>query len=325
MRRYFPAVLGITFLISPVFAEPATRPAGVTTAPATRPSAMGEFLRFVDNGSAGGRLETADAIFVSQGGAVVRLVSAVHIGEHAYFEQLNEQFKKHDAVLYEMVKPKDVQAPVRGQRTGSGVGELQRFLKDSLALDYQLDVVDYTQPNFIHADLDAETFAKMQEDRGETFEMMFLKSLLKAMHEPPPAAAQEANQDPEKTLEELVKLISRPDMERQLKIILARNMANVELSGMGLDQPGGSVIVTERNKVAIDVLQKALKDGRKNIAIFYGAAHMPDMSQRLRDLGFKQVATEWRMAWDLTIRNDQPSAVEKMLLELIRGLDEADQ
>jgi len=51
---------------------------------------------------------------------------------------------------------------------------------------------------------------------------------------------------------------------------------------------------------------------------------MPDLSKRLADMGFKPIATEWRLAWDLSIRVDQPSAVEKMLLEMIKGFgDEA--
>ena len=83
-----------------------------------------------------------------------------------------------------------------------------------------------------------------------------------------------------------------------------------------------SANLKKRNKAAIKILEDSLKQGKKDIVIFYGAAHMPDMSKRLIDLGFKPVATEWRQAWDLTIRADQPSAVEEMLMQLIRGLDE---
>ena len=38
-------------------------------------------------------------------GAVVDLVGAVHIGDAAYYQQLNKEFKAYEAVLYEMVKP----------------------------------------------------------------------------------------------------------------------------------------------------------------------------------------------------------------------------
>jgi len=61
--------------------------------------------------------------------------------------------------------------------------------------------------------------------------------------------------------------------------------------------------------------------GKKKIAIFYGAAHMTDMSKRLEAMGFSPVSTRWNLAWDLTIRPDQPSAMEKVM----RGLLDAAQ
>ena len=138
----------------------------------------------------------------------------------------------------------------------------------------------------------------------------------------PPVDVQ--NDDADKQLEDLVKVFTRPDSSRQMKLMLARNMAKMENDAMGLSGPEGTVIVTERNKAAIKALQKALKDGKKDVAIFYGAAHMPDMSERLVKLGFTPTKTDWRMAWDLTIRPDQPSAVENALMELIKGLQDLD-
>jgi len=38
-----------------------------------------------------------------------------------------------------------------------------------LNLEFQLDEIDYTSPTR-HADLDAQTFQRLQEERGETFE-----------------------------------------------------------------------------------------------------------------------------------------------------------
>jgi hypothetical protein len=108
-------------------------------------------------------------------------------------------------------------------------------------------------------------------------------------------------------------------------------MGQMEDAAMGLNGPDGSVILTERNKAAMKVLSDTLaaaKDAaakpKKNIAIFYGAAHMPDMAERLAAIGFKPVAADWKMAWDLTIRQDQPSAVEEILMEAIKALDEPD-
>ena len=118
-------------------------------------------------------------------------------------------------------------------------------------------------------------------------------------------------------------VLCRPDSERQLKLMLARHMNDAEDVAAGLDGPGGSVILTERNKAALAVLADSLKGNKKHISIFYGAAHMPSMSKTLiNEMGFKPVATEWRMAWDLAIRADQPSAIEKLLRDGLKALDE---
>jgi len=306
-------------------ASPAPQVGAATTQPSQKAA---DFLRFVDKGSAGGSLETADVTYKNADGVTVHLVAAVHIGERGYFDGLNESFKARDAVLYEMVKPKDAlapgaDAPAPGQ-SNSPVSQFQRFLKDTLNLEFQLDVIDYSRPNFVHADLDAETFAKKQEARGESFTTLMLQQLMRAWTQPQAAAKgneKDQEQAAEEQLDELIKMVCRPDHERQLKLMIARNMADMEETAMGLDGPGGSAILTDRNEAAFNKLKESIAGGKKDIAIFYGAAHMPDLSKRLDALGFKPLATEWRQAWDLTIRGDQPSAVEQILMEFVHGLD----
>src|SRR5438132_13552704 len=80
-------------------------------APTTKPSAAQQvgaddikFLRFVEDGHSGGRLETAVVTYRNEAGVTVRLVGAVHIGEKSYYEGLNDTFRGDDAVLYELVK-----------------------------------------------------------------------------------------------------------------------------------------------------------------------------------------------------------------------------
>ena len=315
------------FVICVKIAPAADAPAPQAPAATVKDAAMASgFLRFVDNGAAGGRLESADVTYRNADGVTVRLVSAVHIGEKGYYQGLSDSFRGDDAVLYELVKPKDAAVPVPGvaPKSGSGVSEIQRMLKDTLNLDFQLDSIDYGKPNFVHADLDADTFRKLQEERGETFEMMFFKQIMNAMTHPEQAEAQakEVGGDPEQMLRELIRLVTRPDMERQVKLLVARHMMDIELSAAGLGDPKNSVIVSERNKAAMTVLADSIAKGKKKISIFYGAAHMPDFAERLGTMGFKPVTTEWRQAWDLTIRQDQPSAVEDFLIEAFKALSE---
>jgi hypothetical protein len=117
----------------------------------------------------------------------------------------------------------------------------------------------------------------------------------------------------------------RPDAERQMKLIIARQLGDIEAYASGLEGPRGSVILTERNKAAMAALKKSIAAGHKDLILFYGAAHMPDMSDRLEEMGFKPVGTKWRLAWDLAIRANQPSAIEKLLRSAAEAAQETPQ
>ena len=286
--------------------------ADTATAPSTQPSTAHaeeetRFLRFVGDGTKGGSLETSDVTFAHADGRKVRLVAAVHIAEAAYFRDVQSSVAKSDAVLYEMVKPKGAPPPRKGQQSDHAVAQLQRFLKDRLDLSFQLDEIDYTPANFVHADLDAETFQQMQSKRGESFASMMLASLLKSLSDP--AAVRKFEDEPL----DMVDLMTRPDGERQIKLLLARHLGDFEKEAMGLNMLEGTVILTERNKAVMKVLDESLAAGKKDLAIFYGAAHMPDLAKQLEQRGFKPTQTKWRAAWDVRIRENQPSAFQKLI------------
>ena len=85
-----------------------------------------------------------------------------------------------------------------------------------------------------------------------------------------------------------------------LKTIMAEQFESLDGTMAVLDGPGGSAILTERNKRCFEVLDKQLQAGKKRIAIFYGAAHLPDMERRLLgDYGFKRGGESWLAAWQL--------------------------
>src|SRR5688500_18382121 len=71
-------------------------------AQATQPTTQTDenrFLRFVGDGTKGGSLETADVTLTDKDGRKVRLVSAVHIAEAAYFRDVQTSVEKCDEVL----------------------------------------------------------------------------------------------------------------------------------------------------------------------------------------------------------------------------------
>jgi hypothetical protein len=253
-----------------------------------------KFLRFVEDEDGGGRLEAAIVTYQNDNGARVHLVSAVHVGEQKYFTDLAKTFEGYDALLYEMVKPRDAAVPGPGVQSDSMVSTFQRLLKDLLELEFQLDAIDYRAKNFVHADLTAEEFVQLQEERGESILSLMLRAMMAEMQKP--------QQAPEISLPELLVAFTSPDRARHFKMILGRQFEDMEQKVAGLEGPNGSVLVSERNKAAVRILKETIAKGKKNVGLFYGAAHMPDLSKRLVEAGFKPVKTEWRVAWDMTAR-----------------------
>jgi hypothetical protein len=293
MRRHyrFPVAL----ILVPLLANLPVRAADVQAA--QEPT---KFLRFVEEGRDGGRLETAVATYKNANGVTVHLVGAVHIADTGYYVALNKMFEGYDALLYEMVKPADMGAPTRRDAAAeeangiSLVHILQKGMKTFLDLDYQLDGIDYSKKNFVHADLTAEEFNRMQDERGESIFGLMLQQMMKELMKGENGAAQEM--DPM----QLLAALSSEDSARQLKLILARQFQNMDEMVAGLEGPNGSVLVTERNKKALAVLKETIAAGKKNIGIFYGAAHLKDMEKRLADMGFKRTGVEYRVAWDMS-------------------------
>src|SRR5665213_1070260 len=262
-----------------------------SNARAANPEKKTEFLRFVDDNNHGGQLQTAIVDYKNADGVVVHLVAAVHIADQPYYDGLNKTFKKYDAVLYEMVKPRDAAPPQPGEeRSTSMISMIQRFMKDTLELKFQLDQIDYNAPNFVHADLDYETFEKMEADRGESIWSLMLQQMLRQMANPP------ANQQ-EIGLPELLAALGSPDRATQLKMIIGRQFGDIEDQMSGF---AGTVLITERNKACFKVLDKEIADGKTNLGIFYGAGHMTDMEKRLIDMGFKKTSSHWLVAWNMT-------------------------
>lgn len=305
----------IALPLAPLLAQEAATAA--TTAPATtQAAAAGEtrFLRFVGDGKSGGRLETSDVTFKNDAGVSVRLVSAVHIGESSYFQEIQKSFAGCDAVLYEMVKDKDAPPPVKGQQSDHAVARLQRFLKETLNLSYQLDEIDYTPRNFVHADMDAAEFERLRSERGESFPVMMLQAMMRSMSDP--GAMRAYADEPADVMD----LMTRPDGESQIKLLLARRLGDIEREASGMDMLNGTVILTERNKAVTRVLKETLKQGKRNVAIFYGAAHMEELADRLDLMGFHPVSTDWRPAWNVRIRQDAPSAFMKLMGQVEKQL-----
>lgn len=224
----------------------------------------------------------------------VDLVAAVHVGERSYYEELNRRFAHYDAVLFEMVAPEDLRVPEGAKlESQTAVGFLQKTLQSLLGLEYQLHAIDYSRANFVHADMSPKEFAESMQKRGESFWQIFWKLLQHGL--------EKQTKKPSTTSDaEILLALFRQD-RLVLKRILAEEIVDTDdaLAALSGDD-GSSTLITERNKKALQVLRRELDAGKKRIAIFYGAGHLPDMEARLiRDFRAERQQTEWIVGWDL--------------------------
>ncbi len=279
----------------------------ITTAVGTTVSADEiKFLRFVPEGDDGGRLETSVTTLKDSKGREVILYSAVHIGDAAYYEALQKDFAKCDALLYELVAPKGFR-PRRNEQARGLVTIFQRFLQRMLKLEFQLDGIDYAPKNFVHADMSPRQFRRSQESRGESLLTMMFQVYLESMKR------ELSGNGSKMTPDNLARAFSSADSGRAVKLLLAQEMGNIEHMMAGLGGPDNeSVIVTERNKVCIEVLEKELENKKKRVfGIFYGGAHMPDMIERVEALGFKRTKHTFLTAWNCSAKKGDEKSGDK--------------
>ena len=263
---------------------------------------------------------------LAKAGVSVDLIGAIHIGDRRYFQQLNKEFKEYDALLFEMVaekddlggepvrfvdrgepvdddgttKPKEPAAKDASEESGfkagmAVVGGMQLGAKDMLGLAFQVDWIDYSAKNMVHADMSPEEFAEKMKERGESFFTLFMDLFVQGLKQ------QQANKN--KAPNDLALLFALFSSNRELvmKRVMAQQFAEsdvlIELGG-----EKGSAIITERNIVAMNVLREQLEKGVKKIGIFYGAGHLADMSRRMVDeFDMKLVNERWVEAWDLRL------------------------
>lgn len=222
----------------------------------------------------------------------IDLVGVIHIGEQAYYEQLNRILRSYDVVLYELVAPEGTRAEP-GVRPAHPISAIQMSLKNFLGLSFQLDVIDYHRPNFVHADMSPEEFSQSMAERGESLWAMFLRAFGYEF------ARNQMGNRRASDADFLVALFSK-DRQLQMKRIFASQLAE-DVSGQirALEGPQGSTLISGRNEKVIQVLRRQIEAGHRKIAIFYGAGHMEHFHQRLKELGLSPAKTRWLDAWDL--------------------------
>lgn len=250
----------------------------------------------------------------------IDLIGVIHIGDRRYYNGLNKLFKDYDSLCYELVAEKGTVIPKGGRKENEQhpLAMIQKMAKSFLQLEHQLEVVDYTKENFVHADMTPDQMAAAMAKRGDnqlTVALgVFADSIRKQNLQQQKLQNVPVSEQPEQlTLEDLLNLFIDPAGPKKLKRHLAMQFGNADNMNMGptIEQ----LLITDRNAEAMKVVNEQIKKGDANIGLFYGAAHMPDFHERLLKQGFKPVKVGYITAWDLRV---EPAGVEDILRTLER-------
>ena len=272
MRRFLVPLFALLFVSQVAAQEPGT----TTQAP--------DFIRLVrDEAGTVTSLDTAIVRYEKGEGdekVIVDAIGAIHIADKKYYQALNRQFRKYDALCYELVGAKGSR-PVKGE----GGFDLYGMIGGVLQLQGQLEGVDYSPANFVHADMSMEDLQKKMAERGDNMFSILLNSILESFRR--------ARKGDEPDTEGL---FSSPT---KLKRYMAEGMGG-DVKGSGLGSQMELYIVKDRNEVAMKVVDGQVELGKRKIGLFYGAAHFPDFHKRLVERGFTVRETTWQTAWDLS-------------------------
>lgn len=222
----------------------------------------------------------------------IDLISAVHVGEKTYYAQLNALFEDYDALLYELIAPPGAVINPDDRPTGM-ISGLQRGMKAMLDLEFQLEEIDYTRPNFVHADLSPKEMSESMAERNESLYVYFWRIVF--------ASLREYSRDPlgMRNMNALTGSISSSRRSHPLKIMMANEFANLDRLQDMLGKDADSAVIGARNERAIEVLEREVEAGARRLGIFYGVGHMRDLENRLLDIGYAPIATRWIDAWAL--------------------------
>ena len=279
--QIFLSLFLLLFFLSPAIAESGTD--------------LSPYIRYTPSA---GTVETSLVTMRNSKGQEIDLVSAVHVGSPAYYAGLNKKFKQYDSVLYELILPDEM----AGQRlpsqmeSGSGVSGIQGMIAAAMGLTTQIDKIDYSAANFVHADLTRSGVAQKMAARQENLMSYMMKALSSS------GSIDESQLGiSEKELAEIdfMAVMSGRTSAKDRKVLKKLFGASLASSGGFLSALSDSALISDRNEAALAVAKKEIQSGKRRLAIFYGAAHMPDMKSRLEKQGWRSVGSDWVKAWDV--------------------------
>jgi len=188
---------------------------------------------------------------------------------------------------------------------------IQSQMASALHVAFQLDEMDMSGKGWINADIDIDTLQDQLSEMGEDNAMIL--TLL------------EGNSFQAKLMGFVLKFVERsPTMSSMMKLALMDMLALMETTDMMAQfDVIEDVILHGRNDIVIEYLREELAAHPEydEIAVFYGAAHMPGIQEVLVDeMGYEFEMNSWAPAMVVNIEDTGMSAGQvKFMRNMIKN------
>jgi hypothetical protein len=297
------------------------------------PTPTNSYMRVVspDTNSIELQIAVRQLLPARKGAPKLSLVGVSHLGETNYYQSIQKLLDAHDLVLFEGVRsPGEEDGGQQRKMAEVDEASLQFTMARSLGLAFQLSVINYEQAHFRNSDLSLDQIGQLLTRR------------------PRPGAAEGKAEPPERAaspeLHMLVQVMdgssflgmvangivrmlgSSPRLQSTTKLMLIELLGNLQgdLTEMGALPPDMkrflSVLLHARNAVVVNDVRLELDRPKpaRNIAVFYGAAHMHDLEKRLcQELGYRPGEDQWLPAIRVNLPDAGLTAAD---LAMVRGL-----
>lgn len=205
-----------------------------------------------------------------------------------------------------------------GPALGRPEDGIQAELARALGLEFQLEAIDYGRPNFRSSDMSIDELERALAAKGIDFAVIegsFAGTSL-----------------PGRIAVMFLRLVRAADVFLDgaiadgLKVVLIELLGDEAVLEQSLEQLGpgfGEVIIDQRNQIVIDDLEAITRDEPDvgSVAILYGAAHLPDLAERLGRLGYAPAGDEWHTAFEVDLsRSPMTEQDVRRLRTMIRGM-----
>ena len=195
---------------------------------------------------------------------------------------LRKLAKRGKATEEQKARLQELEKALAAERENSLLSSLLNYYYNAMAsrlgCTLQVEGIDYGQPNFVYADMSQEEFSAAMQERGESWLSYFAEALAESFKNG--------------------SLMQGVALNNSSPVELRRSVMHLLEQSMEASTMGDKAIIVARNERCMEVLDRELSHPEvRTVGIFYGAAHLRDMDERLRARGFTLRSVEWMTAW----------------------------